>query len=192
VEREAVFMTGVSLAVGLVVRTAAGDPRAMLPAIEDRLRELDPQGTLFEARTFTQSVDEELAPTRFAASLALVFAILALGLAAVGLYGVIAYSVSQRTRDIGVRIALGAGRDAVLRLVIREGLVLVVPGIILGAAGAYAASRVIESLLYGVSPADIPTFVGVAVVLFVVAGLASYVPARRAARIDPVEALQVR
>ena len=190
IEREAVFVTGVSrIDIGLVVRTA-GDPRALLAPIESRLRDIDPEAALFEARTFAEAVDEQLAATRFAASLALAFAILAVGLAAVGLYGVIAYSVSQRTRDLGVRVALGAGRRDILRLVLGEGMALVIPGVVLGAAAAFAVSRVISSLLYGVTPTDITTFLMVGALLAIVTGLASYLPARRATRIDPLDALR--
>jgi predicted permease len=189
-EREAVFVTGVNRQIGLVVRTASEDPLATMAAMENRLREIDPQGVLFEATTFAQSVDDELAPTRFAASLALVFAGLAVGLAAVGLYGVIAYSVSQRSRDLAVRVALGASRRSILRLVLRQGMALALVGIIVGAAAAFAVTRVISSLLYGVTPTDVTTFVAVGLLLVLVTLLASYVPAHRATRVDPLTALR--
>jgi len=189
-EREVIFVTDVSRNdIGLVVR-ADGDPRALLAPIESRLRDLDPEAALFEARTFAEVVDEQLAGTRFAASLALAFAGLAVGLAAIGLYGVIAYSVSQRIHDLGVRVALGAGRREILRLVLGEGMALVIPGVVVGAAAALAVSRLISSLLYGVTPTDVTTFLAVGALLAIVTGLASYVPARRATRVDPLDALR--
>ena len=189
-DREAVFVPATNpLNMSFVVRTA-GDPRSLLSLIEARLREIDPQGNVFEARTFAEAVGDELAATRFAAALATAFAALAVGLAAVGLYGVIAYSVTQRTRDFGVRVALGAGRREILRLVLGQGLALVIPGVVLGAVASFAATRVVASLLYGVSPTDSSTFVVVGVFLVIVTALASYLPGRRATRVDPLDALR--
>jgi len=189
-DREAVFVPPTRrFNTNLIVRTA-GNPRTLLGPIEARLRELDPQGSVYEVRTFTEAVGDELAANRFAAALALAFAVLAAGLAAVGLYGVISYSVSQRTRDFGVRVALGAGRREILRLVLGQGMALVIPGLILGAAAAFAVSRLIASFLYGVAPTDVTTFLTVAVLLVLVTGLASWVPARRATRVDPLDALR--
>jgi putative ABC transport system permease protein len=131
-----------------------------------------------------------LAPTRFAMALITAFAVLALVLAAIGLYGVVAYGVTQRTREIGVRVALGAEPGAVIELVVGVGLRLAVVGVVLGLAIAMATSRVLRSMLYAISPAD-PVTLGVTALLVVaVAVLASYVPARRALRIDPAEALR--
>ena len=115
---------------------------------------------------------------------------LALALASVGLYGVMAYSVSQRTREIGVRMALGAGRASVLAMVLRQAMTLVVAGLALGLAGAFAVSRVVSGLLFGLSAIDPATFMGVGVLLVLVATLATYVPARRASRLDPLRALR--
>lgn len=189
-DREAVFVPATSAINPSLVVRATGDPRALLDPIAARLRDLDPQGSVYEVRTFAETVGDELAANRFAASLATAFAALAVGLAAVGLYGVIAYSVTQRTRDFGVRIALGAGRDEILRLVIGQGLALVIPGVVVGAAAAFAASRLIGSLLYGVTPTDATTFLAVGLLLVIVTVLASYVPARRATRVDPLDALR--
>ncbi len=189
-DREAVFVPATNpLNMSFVVRTI-GDPRSLLSAVETRLRALDPQGNVFEARTFEEAVGEELAATRFAAALATAFAALAVGLAAVGLYGVITYSVTQRTRDFGVRVALGAGRREILSLVLGQGLALVIPGVVLGAAASFAATRVVASLLYGVSPSDVGTYVVVGVFLVIVTALASYIPGRRATRVDPLDALR--
>jgi putative ABC transport system permease protein len=132
----------------------------------------------------------ELAGPRFNMSLLVVFAGLALVLATVGLYGVIAYSVSQRTREMGIRLALGAGRPAVLRLVMSQGARLTIIGVVAGLLAATALTRLMVSMLYGVSALDPLTFVLVGVVLALVALLASYFPARRATRVDPVVALR--
>jgi ABC-type antimicrobial peptide transport system permease subunit len=118
------------------------------------------------------------------------FAAIALALAAVGVYGVISYSVSQRTREIGVRVALGAQRVNVMGLIVGQGAVLAVAGIAIGLIGALGVTRFLRAMLFGVSPFDPLSFVAVTLVLSVIAFLASYVPARRAARVDPVEALR--
>jgi ABC-type antimicrobial peptide transport system permease subunit len=118
------------------------------------------------------------------------FAAIALMLAAVGLYGVIAYAVSQRTQEIGVRVALGAQARDVVRLILGQGALLAGIGIVIGLAGALAVTRTLRTMLFGVSPLDLATFVGVSLSLGAIALLASYVPARRAARVDPVEALR--
>ncbi|HEU4630091.1 MAG TPA: FtsX-like permease family protein, partial [Gemmatimonadaceae bacterium] len=151
---------------------------------------VDPALKLRDVWTVEAAIDERLAGPRFTMTLLAGFAALALVLAAVGLYGVIAYAVAQRTREIGVRIALGARPQRVVAQVIRQAAVLAGIGIVLGLAGAVAATRVLRSLLYGVTPLDAPTFAAAAVLLTVTALLAAYAPARRAARVDPVTALR--
>ena len=131
-----------------------------------------------------------LAPTRFAMALITAFATLALVLAAVGLYGVVAYDVTQRTREIGVRVALGAEPKAVIRLVVGFGLRLAAVGVLIGLAVAMATSRLLSSMLYAIRPVDPLTLGAAALIVIAVALLASYVPARRALRIDPAEALR--
>ncbi len=136
-----------------------------------------------------QIVTQSVASQRFNACLFGGFAALAMILAAIGIYGVLAYSVNQRTREIGLRMALGAERSDVLRLILRQGMTLAVAGMALGLAGALALTRVLRSLLFGVSATDPFTFVGITLLLTAVAFLACYWPARRAARVDPMEAL---
>jgi ABC-type antimicrobial peptide transport system permease subunit len=135
--------------------------------------------------------EAEVGQRRLLAILLGSFAGVALLLAVIGIYGVIAYSVAQRTREMGIRRALGARQADILRLVIGQGLVLAVPGVVIGVCGAFALTRVMKSLLFQVSAADPATFAGVAVLFLLVALAASYLPARRATRIDPMAALRV-
>jgi predicted permease len=154
------------------------------------LREIDPTAGIDGIATLEQLMYGSLVRPRFYAVLTGVFAILAGIIAAVGVYGVLAYSVVQRTTEIGVRMALGAERGAVLRYVLRQGLVLAAIGIVLGTAGAAGLTRYLEGMLYGVTPLDVPTYALIATAFAGVALLASYVPARRATKVDPVVALR--
>jgi ABC-type antimicrobial peptide transport system permease subunit len=150
-----------------------------------------PFGALIQSLTVGDTyISESLAPTRFAMALLVAFSVIALLLAGVGLYGVIAYSVTQRTREIGVRVALGADARSVRRLVVGGGLKLTTLGVVLGIAAAAVSTRVLASLLYGVSPVDPVSFGAITVLVMAIALVASYVPARRAVRIDPTEALR--
>jgi len=158
-----------------------------------RAASADPYASGAIVRTITIGetfIREQLAPTRFAMALLLAFAVIALVLSAVGLYGVIAYSVTQRTREIGVRIALGADRRSVERLVVGAGLRLATIGLVVGVGAALASTRLLSGLLYGVSPADPASFVAIALLVVATALLASWLPARRAVRIDPITALR--
>jgi putative ABC transport system permease protein len=134
--------------------------------------------------------DTRISETRAAAELAVVLGVLALGLAALGIYGVMSFAVTQRTREIGIRMALGANRRGVLRLMMAQGLRLVVIGVILGVPGGAALARVLSSMLFGLSPFDPLSYAGVTVFLVVVALLACWLPARRATKVDPMIALR--
>ena len=174
-----------SRGMNVVVR-GSGDPAALAPAVSAGIRTLDPDLPIYNLRTMEQRVDESLARRRFAMLLLSLFAALALGLAAVGIYGVIAYLVSQGTREIGIRMALGATPAAIRLLVVRHGVWVAVGGLAIGLAGAFLLTRFMDSLLFGVRPSDPLTFVGIAVLLAAVSLAATYLPARRAARVDPV------
>ena len=175
--------------LAIVVRTS-GDPLALLPAVRREVRAIDPTLPVSEAGSMKQVQAERLTDRRLPMQLMAVFALLALTLAAVGVYGVMAYSVVARTREIGVRVALGAQPRNVFGMILRQGLGAAVAGLTLGLAGALALGGVLRKLLYGVTPTDPATFVGVVVVLLVVSLAACVVPARRALRVDPLDALR--
>jgi ABC-type antimicrobial peptide transport system permease subunit len=174
----------------VVVRTQA-DAASMTAALRRTLRELDPTLALYNVGTMDALLDREVAQPRLTAALVGIFALVALLLATIGLYGVLAFVVAQRTREIGVRMALGARPREVLTLVLRNGAWLAGIGLAAGAAGAAALARFMSSQLYGIDPRDPLTYAAVAAALMTVALVASYVPARRATRVDPVVALRV-
>lgn len=173
-----------------VVVRSVSDPSQMRPAISKEIQALDPELPAFEFMTMEQRLAISLASRRFSTFLLGVFAVTALILAVIGIYGVSAYSVSQRTREIGIRMALGAQPGKILLLVIKQSLILVIAGTVIGLIGAFALTRVMSSLLYGVSATDLKTFIVPPFVLVSVALVASYFPARRAARVDPTIALR--
>jgi cell division protein FtsX len=175
-------------AMALHVRTR-GAPAEVVPAVLDAVRALDPELPVFAATTGRALVERTIRDTRLMASLAGVFGALAIALALVGLYGVTAYAVAERAREIGIRVALGAGAGRVLRLVLGEGLLVVALGTAAGAAASLGAMRLVRARLYGVSPADPATLAAAAGVLVLAALVASAGPARRALRADPVRAL---
>ena len=162
----------------------------MTKTIAAAVHSLDPQIALTTPRTLDQVKDVVLAGDRFTMVLFAGFAAVAVALAAVGIYGVIAFAVSQRTREIGIRIALGATKDSIAGLIVREGSILALAGLVLGLGGAVFVGRAMQSTLYGVKALDLMVFGVVAGILFATALLASYLPARRAAAIDPVQALR--
>jgi putative ABC transport system permease protein len=167
-----------------------GDARALLARVRDAVWSVDRQQAVFELEPVSNVVAQSVAPQRTSTTLIVLFGAIALLLSAVGVYAVIAFGVSQRTREIGIRIALGAGSRQVVRLVLREGLVLALVGATIGAAGAFALTRLMKSLLYEVSAADPLVFAGSTALLVAVAMVAALVPARRAARVDPVTAIR--
>lgn len=173
----------------LVVRTA-GDAHALAGPVRSVVHAMDANAPVFGVVTAEEYMSRSLASTRFTMTLLAAFAAVALVMTAVGLYGVVSFSVSQSTRDIGIRVALGAqGRDT-LRLVMAQGLALTLAGVVLGLGGAFSLTRVMSGLLFGVGTTDLATYAGVALLLVAVAALACYVPARRATRVDPVVALK--
>jgi predicted permease len=165
-------------------------PASVSPAVRRALRRLDSGVALFRERTMEDVVDDNSRGQRFLSSLVGSFAALAALLAAVGIYGVLSYVVTQRTREIGIRMSLGASRARVLGDVLRQGMLLALAGFTLGIAGAFAAGRVMQSLLHEVEPRDPAIFGGTAALLAAVTLLACYIPARRAARMDPKRALR--
>jgi predicted permease len=173
----------------LVVRTR-GNPLDHLAVIRGEITALDKNLTVFDVKTMRQHLGFALLPARLAGSVLGIFGFVALTLAAAGIFGVMAYSVAQRTREIGIRMALGAEARDVLRLIIGQGLKLVLIGIGIGLGGALALTRLMTSLLYGVSPTDPLTFIGVSLLLILVALLACWFPARRATKVDPMIALR--
>jgi predicted permease len=173
----------------LVVRTT-GDPQAALVGVRNAVRALDLNLPLYEVKTLTEHMRLALFPGRIAATVLGAFGVVALILAAIGIYGVTSYSVAQRTREIGIRMALGARLADVLRLVLGSGLKLVAIGVSVGLVGAYVLTRTLTSLLSGISPTDPVTFIFVSLLLIAVALLATYIPARRATKVDPLVALR--
>ncbi|HKQ97743.1 MAG TPA: ABC transporter permease [Candidatus Polarisedimenticolia bacterium] len=173
----------------VAVRTA-GDPHAIVSAANGAVRAVDPDMPLFQVNPMTTVVENTLMARKFLVLLLMLFAAVALTLAAVGLYGVIAYAVGQRTHEIGIRMALGARVGDVVTMVVRQGMGLALIGLAVGAVAAFATTRFIASLLFGVGAADPVTFVVIPAILASVALVASWIPARRAARVDPMAALR--
>ena len=169
---------------------AIGEPKNTAAAVRQEVQALDSSLPVFGVRTMAEQLDSALAPERLVAALSSLFGLLALLLAAVGLYGVMAYSVARRTREIGIRMALGAERSDVLWMVLRETLALTGLGVAAGIPAAFALTRLVSTLLYQVRPTDVATTAGATVFLAAVALLAGYLPARRAARVDPIVALR--
>jgi predicted permease len=172
----------------LVVRTE-GDPMALAAPVRGAVWSVDRDQPVWKIRTQESLLSSSTGFQRFIARLLAVYSALALVLAAVGIYGLMAYSVAQRTREIGLRMALGAHARDVLGLMLRDGMKLTALGIVVGLPAAFGVSRLMRTMLFQTSPADPATFAGVAALLLLVAGVASYLPARRATRVDPLVAL---
>jgi putative ABC transport system permease protein len=173
----------------LAVRVA-GDPVSLAPFVRNAIHGLDKDLPVYSVETMDQQLSDATSRLRFSAVLLGVFAALALALAAIGLYGVVAYSVAARTREIGIRLALGAKREDVFKLVVGDGLLLSLAGLLIGIPSALAATRVLSSFLYDTKPGDPVAFAAVSLLLVVVALTAAYVPARRAMKVDPMVALR--
>jgi putative ABC transport system permease protein len=175
------------MSVALRTRLA---PEALLPSVRSAAADLDKTAPIYDVRTMDSLVADSSSLRRFAMSLVATFAGLALALAAIGVYGVMAYSVTQRTREIGIRFALGASRTDVLRLIVSHAVRLGAIGVASGVIAAVALARVMATLVYGVSPRDVMTFSIAAGFVMAVILLAGYVPARRATRVEPLDALR--
>ncbi|HYU97602.1 MAG TPA: FtsX-like permease family protein, partial [Pyrinomonadaceae bacterium] len=185
----AMYMPAYEGSMNVVIRSK-GDPASLAAAVRKEVLQIDPNQPVADVRTMEQWLDRAVAGPRYRTTLLGLFALVALALASTGIYGVMSYSVSQRTHEIGVRMALGARRLDVLRLVVRQGMTLVIIGVALGLAGAFALTRLMASLLFGVTAKDPFTFVAVSALLTLVAFVACYLPARRATKVDPLVALR--
>ena len=182
-------MAGRYRRMNLAVRTNV-DPRSTLSAIQAAIREVDKDQPVYQIQTIDELIRESISTRRFALTILILFAVLALVLAVSGIYGVISYSVTQRTQEIGIRMALGASARDVLRLVLSQFMRLTLVGVALGLAGAYALTRLMSSLLFGVTATDLTTFVLVSITLSLVALIACLIPARRATKVNPLVALR--
>jgi putative ABC transport system permease protein len=182
-------MAGRYRRMNLAVRTSV-DPKSTVAAIQAAIREVDKDQPVYQIQTIDELMRDSIGTRRFALTILILFAALALVLAVSGIYGVISYSVTQRTQEIGIRMALGAKTTDVLRLVLVQFMRLTVVGVALGLIGAYALTRLMTSLLFGVTATDVTTFVLVALTLSLVALVACLIPARRATKVDPLVALR--
>lgn len=178
-----------SHSMGVAIRTTA-NPAYLATAVQKAMQEIDPDQPAYHVATMKELMADSIAERRLALILLAVFAGVAVLLAAIGTYGVLAYSVAQRNHEIGIRMALGAERSSVLRMVTREGLTLAGIGVVIGIVGALGLTRLIASMLFTVRPYDPLTFAGVSFLLVAVAFVSSYIPARRATKVDPIVALR--
>jgi len=182
-------VVGVFRSLTLIIKTDR-NPATLMPAVRNEIRALDAALPVANVKTLEQHVQASVATQRFNTYLLGVFAVLALTLATIGIYGVMSRSVTQRTHEIGVRMALGARPGDVFKMIVGRGMLLALPGMAVGIAGAFALTRVLSSLLFGITPTDPVTFIAVPLLLAAVALLATYIPARRAVRVDPMIALR--
>jgi putative ABC transport system permease protein len=173
----------------IVVRTG-GDPMSLAASARNEIHSIDPAIPVSSLRTMDEVFSESVVQQRFSMLLVGLFGSLALVLAAIGIYGVMSYTVTQRKHEIAVRMALGARRSQVWQLILKEGLMLASLGVCIGVAGAFALTRLMSSLLFEVKPTDLGTFAAVSVLLILIALIACVVPARRATRVDPLVALR--
>jgi ABC-type antimicrobial peptide transport system permease subunit len=180
-----------SSAFDVMIRTGVADPLRVVPAVRAAIRSVDPTAAVGSVQAMDEVIASSLSRPRFYLVLLATFAAIAIVLAASGLYGLLSYAVAQRTREIGIRSALGGTPRRIVSLVAREGALLVVMGLALGIGASVAATRLMVSMLYGVSPLDARTWMSAMVLLLAAAALASVLPARRAARVDPLVAMRV-
>jgi putative ABC transport system permease protein len=173
-----------------VIKTRTADPMAVIKDAKQAVWSLDSNLPLTDIYSMDEMLAKNLGDRRFMMTLLVAFAALAFTLAMVGIYGVISYLVTQRTHEVGIRMALGAKPADILRLIMSQGLLLAAVGLVIGLTGAFAVTRVLRTLLYGIAPTDPATYVSSALLLVVVALVASYIPARRAAKVDPMVALR--
>jgi predicted lysophospholipase L1 biosynthesis ABC-type transport system permease subunit len=174
----------------MIYLRTAGDPLSLAPVARRVLREAAPDAPVYDVRTLSSRVADASAYARFSALLLAIFAVMALVLAAIGVYGVISYAAGQRTREIGLRVALGASPGSVVRLVVGQGLGIALAGLVVGLGGALVATRLLGSMLYDVAPSDPATFAAIVGLLVATVLVASWIPARRAAEVQPMEALR--
>jgi putative ABC transport system permease protein len=175
--------------INLLTRTDV-EPTSLAASVRGQIAALNKDQAVFNVRTMEQIVSQSVAPRRFSMLLLAVFAVVALALAVIGIYGMLSYAVAQRTREIGLRMTLGAQRTDVMRLVIGHGMKLALAGVVLGLIASFALTRTMKNLLFGVSATDPITFVSITVLLAVVAFVACWIPARRATKVDPILALR--
>ena len=176
--------------MSIVIRTSISNPNAITTSLRKELAAMDATIPLTKVQVFDEYISKSLARPRFNTLLLSIFAGTALVLTAIGIYGVLAYSVAQRTNEIGIRIALGAGKSSIFRLIVGQAMTLVGISVVIGLAGAFAATRLLNSLLFGVGASDPLTFISIVFLVSAVAFVAAWVPARRATRVDPIIALR--
>ncbi|HEY6400918.1 MAG TPA: FtsX-like permease family protein, partial [Blastocatellia bacterium] len=175
---------------GTMLMRSFADPASATAAIQRAVREVDPQTQVVNLRTLNDVVDVSLMQERFVAQLGGFFSLFALLLTAIGLYGLISYATARRTREIGIRIALGARTADVIRLALREAMLLVSVGVVIGLGAAFAGVRLVESMLFGLGPNDPLTIALAALLMLIVAALACWIPVRRATKVDPMTVLR--
>jgi predicted lysophospholipase L1 biosynthesis ABC-type transport system permease subunit len=180
---------GITREINLVIRTS-GDPNAFAPTLRSVVRDLEPTAALGRVGPLSSQVANSVSEPRFSTAVLAAFALLALGIAVTGLYGVLSYNVSQRRKEIGIRAALGATRADLIGLVVRQGLTVTLLGLSAGVLVAALAARRLQPLLFGIAPLDLLSFVTMPVILLIVASLACVIPARRAAATDPATTLR--
>jgi putative ABC transport system permease protein len=176
--------------LSLVLKTNVADPLGLTAAVSGEIRKLDSQLPIARIMTLEQRLANATSQARFRTTLIALFAVIALILACIGIYGVMSYSVAQRAHELGIRMALGAQTHDVLRLVLGQGLQLALTGTVIGLAAAFGLTRLMKTLLFGVSPTDALTFSAIAALLLLMALLACWIPARRATKVDPLIALR--